>query len=212
MEEISHTRWTASYATDGSLTRSNGLFAAPEEKVMPGRNPGGPHVAPPSPDRTNPMSVAPPLKNRPTWKVPTTVLPNAKVSGSTSVACWLVGLVNGSELTRVRGTFACAGAAPRSAATATTTTPIPALRKLDPRILIAVTYALASLTPMTSARSVISGRVLAKAFGHERLGRYAAPRAACYRSQELLAAKRERMQLVDGDDGRGPRDIAEPRD
>ena len=46
---------------------------------------------------------------------------------------------------------------------------------------------------MTSARSVISGRVLAKAFGHERLGRYAAPRAACYRSQELLAAKRNSL-------------------
>jgi hypothetical protein len=87
MEEISHTPWAASYATDGSLTRSNGLPSAPEENVKPGRNPGGPHVTPPSPDRTNPMSVAPPLKNRPTWKVPTTVLPNAKVSGSTSVAC-----------------------------------------------------------------------------------------------------------------------------
>jgi hypothetical protein len=48
-----------------------------------------------------------------------------------------------SELTRVRGTFACAGAAQRSATTTATTTPIPALRKIDPRFLIAVTYALA---------------------------------------------------------------------
>ena len=112
MEEISHTRWAASYATDGSLTRSNGL-PSPRDAIEreAGQEPGASQVAPPSPDRTNPMSLAPPLKNRPTWKVPTTVLPNAKVSGSTSVACWLDGFVNGSELTCVRGTFACAGAA-----------------------------------------------------------------------------------------------------
>src|SRR5436190_12315202 len=54
------------------------------------------------------MSVAPPLKKRPTWNVATTVLWLAKVSGSTSVACWLDWLVNGSELTRVSGTFAAA--------------------------------------------------------------------------------------------------------
>ena len=57
------------------------------------------------------MSEAPPLKNRPTWKVARTVDPEAKVSGSTSVACWLVGLVNGSALTRVSGTLAEAAAA-----------------------------------------------------------------------------------------------------
>src|SRR5690349_19242919 len=76
---------------------------------MPGRNPGASHVAPPSPERTTPTSVAPPLKKRPTWNAPTTVAPLANVSGSTSVACWLVGFVNGSELTWVS---ACARAAP----------------------------------------------------------------------------------------------------
>jgi hypothetical protein len=37
------------------------------------------------------MSVPLPSKKRPTWNAPTTVEPKAKVSGSTSVACWLVG-------------------------------------------------------------------------------------------------------------------------
>src|SRR5262245_14696825 len=86
IEEISHVLCAASYATLGSLTRSNGL-AAPELNVMPGKKPGAPHVAPPSPERANPMSVAPPLKKRPTWNVATTVDPLADVSGSTSVAC-----------------------------------------------------------------------------------------------------------------------------
>src|ERR671930_303145 len=64
------------------------------------------------------MSDAPPLKKRPTWYAATTVEPDAKVSGSTSVACWLVVLVNGSALTRVSGTFARAGAARASSAAA----------------------------------------------------------------------------------------------
>src|SRR5436190_11354845 len=65
------------------------------------------------------MSEAPPLKNRPTWYAATTVEPNAKVSGSTSVACWLVVFLNGSALTWVSGTLARAGAATASKATAT---------------------------------------------------------------------------------------------
>jgi hypothetical protein len=40
-----------------------------------------------------PMAEPPPSKNRPTWKALTIVEPKAKVSGSTSVRCWLVGLV-----------------------------------------------------------------------------------------------------------------------
>jgi hypothetical protein len=52
--------------------------------VRPGRNPCVSHVRPPSPERANPMSLAPPLKNRPTWNAPTTVLPAAKVSGCVS--------------------------------------------------------------------------------------------------------------------------------
>src|SRR5215471_13423020 len=94
---------------------------------MPGRKPGGPQVAPPSPERTKPISVAPPLKKRPTWKAPTTVLlaGAAKVSGSTSVACWLVEFVNMSLLTCVSVTLA--SAAPTGAATtATAATTAPA--------------------------------------------------------------------------------------
>src|SRR5215469_3330603 len=40
------------------------------------------------------------------------VRPNAKTSGSTSVACWLPELVNGSVLTRVSVTFAPAASGP----------------------------------------------------------------------------------------------------
>jgi hypothetical protein len=67
---MSHVECAASYATLASLTRSNGL-AAPELNVIPGRKPAL-QLAPPSPERANPMSVAPPLKNRPTWKAATT--------------------------------------------------------------------------------------------------------------------------------------------
>src|SRR4051795_11287223 len=117
IDEISHVLWAASKATLGSLTRSNGL-AAPELNDMPGRKPGASHVAPPSPERAKPMSVAPPLKKRPTWNVATTVEPFANVSGSSSVACWLVELANGSELTRVSGTLALA--VPTATSTKTT--------------------------------------------------------------------------------------------
>src|SRR5438045_9548807 len=47
------------------------------------------------------MSDAPPSLNRPTWDEDTMVVPAVNVSGSSSVACWLVLLVNGSVLTRV---------------------------------------------------------------------------------------------------------------
>src|SRR5216684_4185661 len=59
---------------------------------------------PPLVDVAKPMLEAPPLKKRPTWKAETKVLPEARVSGSTSVACWLVLLVYGSLLiwTRVK--------------------------------------------------------------------------------------------------------------
>ena len=46
----------------------------------------------------------------------------ANVSGSTSVACWLVGLVNGSALTCVSGTFAAATPAVANSRAATSTT------------------------------------------------------------------------------------------
>src|SRR5437773_1991368 len=60
------------------------------------------------------MSDPPPSKTRPTWDAATIVLPAAKVSGSTAVACWpagLVALVKVSTMTRVVGTAAHAGAA-----------------------------------------------------------------------------------------------------
>jgi hypothetical protein len=114
--------WAASNATVGSLVRSYGLAGSPNGgsalNVCPGRNVGASHVAPPSPERTAPMSVAPPSKNRPTWNVVTTVPWCAKVSGSTSVACMLVALVNGSALILVSGTAADAEAAVASTAAA----------------------------------------------------------------------------------------------
>src|SRR5437899_8886675 len=74
-----------------------------EKGVVPGRKPLV-KPFPPLIEVAKPMSEAPPLKKRPTWKVETKVEPEAKVSGSTSVACWLVLLVNGSLLiwTRVK--------------------------------------------------------------------------------------------------------------
>jgi hypothetical protein len=59
-EAISHTPWTASYATTGSLTRA----ARPggEEKIVrPGRKPLV-HVRPPSVEVAKPMLDAPPSK------------------------------------------------------------------------------------------------------------------------------------------------------
>src|SRR5437016_2415876 len=77
----------------------------PDVAVSPGRNP---EVCAPWVDVAQPMSVEPPLKKRPTWNAETTVEPLAKVSGSTSVACWLEVLWNGSLLIFVSATFAAA--------------------------------------------------------------------------------------------------------
>src|SRR6478735_11855555 len=87
IDETIQTPCAASYATLASLTRSYGLDASPELNVLC-RKPGASQVAPPSPDRTTPTSLAPPLKKRPTWNAATTVPWSANVSGSTSVACW----------------------------------------------------------------------------------------------------------------------------
>src|SRR4051794_19159328 len=86
----------------------------PEVAVRPGRKPEV-QVAPPSVERDQPMSVPPPLKKRPTWKADTIVEPLENVSGSTSVACWLVVLANGSLLIFVIGTFAFAAVGSASA-------------------------------------------------------------------------------------------------
>src|SRR3954452_2746471 len=85
------------------------------------------------------MSLAPPSKKRPTWKAPTTVLPKANVSGSSSVACWLVELVNGSELTLVNATFPGAAAAGNRTPAATRVMTAPA--RTMPLVAILPTYA-----------------------------------------------------------------------
>src|SRR3954453_24176143 len=86
---------------------------------MPGREPEV-QVRPPSPERAQPTSEEPPLKKRPTWKAETTVEPYANVSGSTSVRCWLVVLVNGSLLMRLSATLAEADRTATSPASVTT--------------------------------------------------------------------------------------------
>src|SRR5438445_7801938 len=65
--------------------------------VLDGRKPLV-KLLPPLVDVAKPMLEAPPLKKRPTWKAETKVEPEAKVSGSSSVLCWLVVLVYGSLL------------------------------------------------------------------------------------------------------------------
>ncbi|HEY1366849.1 MAG TPA: hypothetical protein VGF23_07040 [Gaiellaceae bacterium] len=92
--EISHVPCSASYATAGSEAR----FTVPggdDSTVRPGNAPVR-HVRPASVEVANPMLEAAPSSNRPSWKVATTVEPNAKPSGSTAVSCWLSGLVERS--------------------------------------------------------------------------------------------------------------------
>src|SRR3954469_11913728 len=110
-----------------ALTRSNGEAGGPprpDVAVRPGRRwaaEGLPPAAERVPlwvERGTPMPVAPPLKKRPTWKADMTVAPRANVSGSTSVACWLVVFWNGSALILVSVTFAWALPAVASAAVA----------------------------------------------------------------------------------------------
>src|ERR1700674_3545275 len=69
---------------------------------MPGRNPLV-QVVPPSVEVEKPMSAPPPLALRPTWNALTLVEPEANVSGSTSVGCWLVAFVKVSVLNLVSG-------------------------------------------------------------------------------------------------------------
>src|SRR5262245_46267703 len=84
---IIHVPCLASKATLGSDTRAN--VPPPWKTVMPGSIPCC-HVAPPSVEVLKLMSEPPPSLNRPTCDEETIVLPNENVSGSTSVACWLV--------------------------------------------------------------------------------------------------------------------------
>jgi hypothetical protein len=72
------------------------------------------------------MLAAPPSNIRPTWNAETMVEPNENVSGSTSVLCWLIALVYGSELICNRVVLA---AAVDVKATVSTTAPATALRR-----------------------------------------------------------------------------------
>src|SRR6476646_5677534 len=71
-------------------------------------------------------AAAPPSNMRPTWNAETIVEPNENVSGSTSVLCWLIALVYGSELICNRVVLA---AAVDVKATVSTTAPVTALRR-----------------------------------------------------------------------------------
>src|SRR4029079_15758152 len=115
-DEIIHTLCLASNATTGSVVR---LKRSLEVGARPGST-SEVNVAPPSVDVANAVLDAPPSKKRPTWEVTTSVEPNANVSGSTAVACWLVGLENGSGMTAVFAAIADAGET-REAATASAT-------------------------------------------------------------------------------------------
>ena len=59
------------------------------------------HVAPLSCVVAYAIPDAPPPKKRPAWEVATKVFPNANVSGSTAVACWLVEFEKESVMIRV---------------------------------------------------------------------------------------------------------------
>lgn len=85
--------------------------------VRPGSTPLV-HVTPPSFDVEKAVPEAPPSKYRPTCATETIVLPNANVSGSTAVACWLCGFLDRSAITSVIGIAACADGAATSSADA----------------------------------------------------------------------------------------------
>ena len=89
-ETTSHVRWSASYATLGSLTTGKSPRGL-EFTVRLGRKPRR-QVRPASSEVAKPMFAAAPPKIRPTWNTSTTVDPAAALSGSTSVWCWLSGL------------------------------------------------------------------------------------------------------------------------
>jgi hypothetical protein len=112
----SQTPCTASNATDGSEPAASGpggvAFA-----VIPGTKLRC-HVLPASFDTAVPMFEAAPSSRRPTWNTATTVDPDAALSGSTAVSCWLSSFVYGSTESRRDTTSQLA--ATRSAASALT--------------------------------------------------------------------------------------------
>ena len=77
-DAASQVRLRRSYVMTGSLARGARACSKPRFQVRPR-----------SREVAKPMLRAPPSKIRPTWKTATTVFPEAKESGSTSVSCWL---------------------------------------------------------------------------------------------------------------------------
>ena len=68
--------------------------------VVPGRN-ARVQVRPSSRETAVPMfEAAPPSSRRPTWNTATTVSPQAELSGSTAVSCWLSAFLYGSTESR----------------------------------------------------------------------------------------------------------------
>src|ERR687888_880852 len=114
--ETIQTLCRASNATDGSLTRAQGP-AGVELTVRPG-NCWAVHDDPLFVETETPMSDDPPLVKRPHCAAAMIVLPDEYVSGSTIVACWLSGFVNGSVAMIVTATFAEATSVNVSAPTA----------------------------------------------------------------------------------------------
>src|SRR5690242_7109393 len=114
--ETIQTLCLASNATEGSLTRAHGPGGV-EFTVVPGSS-WAVHDEPLFVETETPMSDYPPSVKRPHCAAATIVLPNEYVSGSTIVACWLVGLVNGSVAMIVTATFAEATSVNVSAAAA----------------------------------------------------------------------------------------------
>jgi hypothetical protein len=91
------------------------------------------------------MSDAPPLKKRPLCTAATIVGPKVKVSGSTSVRCWLLLFVNGSELIWTRFAFASAVLTEKMAIASPATVATRARKRMLPKIKAIPPYAEPSL-------------------------------------------------------------------
>src|SRR6266576_1324618 len=130
-----------------------------EKEVVPGRSPFA-KLAPPLVEVANPISDAPPSKTRPTWNADENVLPEAKVSGSTSVLCWsyrvglVGGLVNGSELSCCNVLAHAALCEPNMRTNAVLRAAVRKIRLTSPPLL-----ATASVTKRASRRSYPSNHL-----------------------------------------------------
>jgi hypothetical protein len=105
----------------------------------------------------NAAAASPPdraeTQKRPACIVATIVDPKADAPGSTSVACWLVGLLNGSELICVNGTVARANEGIRIATVATANAATPLRQRAGAIVWLAI---LESLGAMPTYRCEVS--------------------------------------------------------